>query len=408
MLADKLRDYAHLIAKIGVNVQKGQYVVINAELDQPDFVCILVDECYKLGASRVDVQWNHQLLDKIHTKYRTAQSLASMYQWELDRLEHRVQTLPAMIHLVSEDPDGLVGINQKRYSEANMLRRAITKPYRDRMESKYQWCVAAVPGYKWAKKLFPYAQRARVEDRLWDLILKASRADVDPIKQWEAHNADLKQRCEYLNSLKIKKLHYKASNGTSLTIGLPEGARFVGGREPTLGGVEFNANIPSEEVFTSPLKNDVNGKVVASMPLSYQGELIENFWFEFKDGRVVNYFAEKHPELIEKMLLMDRNAAYLGECALVPYDSPIRKTNVLFYNTLFDENASCHLAFGDSYPETLTGFENMTLDEIHEHGLNSSIIHVDFMIGTEDLDITALTDSGDKVSIFRRGNWSDN
>jgi len=403
----KLRNYAKLIVKMGVNVRQGQDVVINADLDQPKFIAMLVDECYKAGASRVDVQWNYQPLTKIHTRHRTAEELATFYKWELERLEQRANDLPATIHIVSEDPDGLKGIAQKKFSKANAMRRQIIKPYRDRMDNKYQWCVAAVPGLQWAKKLFPDVKTSKLEETLWEYILKASRADSDPIKQWKKHNAELKKRCEYLNSLKIRRLHYSSSNGTSFTVGIPDGARFVGGAEPTLDGTEFNANIPSEEVFTSPLRNDVNGKIVASMPLSYQGELIENFWFEFKDGKVVDYYAEKNPELLESLLKMDEGSSYLGEVALVPYDSPIRQTGILFYNTLFDENAACHFALGDSYPETLRGFENMSQKELFDHGLNNSIIHVDFMVGTKDLNITALLDNGEKADIFKHGNWAE-
>ena len=406
MQKNKLRAYARLIARIGANVKKGQDVVISAELDQPEFIAVLTDECYKAGAAKVTVQWSYQPLEKIHTRHASVKRLGEVEEWEKARLEHRVQTLPAMIYIISDDPDGLNGVNVEKYSKASSARRSVIKPYRDRMDNKYQWCIAAVPGAKWAKKLFPELRVSSAVEKLWEVILAASRADVDPIAQWEAHNADLKNRCERLNSLGITSLHYTASNGTDFTIGLIPGSRFVGGAEPTLDGQVFNANIPSEEVFTSPMRNKANGKVVASMPLSYQGQLIEGFWFIFKDGKVVEYHADKNEELLGKLLEMDDSSSYLGECALVPYSSPIRKTGILFYNTLFDENAACHLALGDSYPETLVGFESMTREELKERGMNSSVIHEDFMIGTSDMNIDAVCSDGNTVPIFINGNWA--
>ena len=406
MQKSRLRAYARLIARMGVNVKKKQDVVINAALDQPEFITILVDECYKAGAAKVTVQWYHDPLDKIHVRHASLKRLSEVTDWEKARLEYRVNTLPAMIHVISDDPDGLSGINIEKYSKAGAARRSVIKPYRDRMENKYQWCVVAVPGVKWAKKLFPELRASTAVEKLWEVILAASRADEDPIAQWEAHNADLKARCEKLNSLDICSLHYRSSNGTDFTVGLIPGSRFVGGAGPTLDGVMYDANIPSEEVFTSPMRGKAEGTVVASLPLSYDGQLIENFRFVFKDGKVVEHHAEKNEELLGKMLDMDEGSRYLGECALVPYDSPIRKTGILFYNTLFDENAACHLALGDSYSETLEGFENMTREELKERGMNSSIIHEDFMIGTEDLNIDAICRDGKTVPIFRRGNWA--
>lgn len=406
MQKKKLRAYASLIAKMGVNIKKGQDVVINAELDQPEFICMLVDECYKCGARRVDVQWSHQPLTKINVRHMSLKTLSALENWELERLEHRVNTLPAMIHIISDDPDGLRGINQEKFSKASQRKYGIIKPYRDRMTNKYQWCVAAVPGVKWAKKLFPNDTKNRAVEKLWDLILKASRADTDPLTQWEEHNKDIHEKCEYINSLNLVSLHYTSSNGTDFTVGLAPGTRFLGAAEPTSDGILYNANIPSEEIFISPMRGVAEGVVYSSMPLSYQGELIDNFKLVFKNGRVVEYSAEQNEELLGKMLSMDEGASYLGECALVPYDSPIRQTGVLFYNTLFDENASCHLALGDAYPETLTDFDNLTMEEYREHGMNSSIIHEDFMIGTRDLSIVGITANSKKVQIFKNGNWA--
>ena len=243
-------------------------------------------------------------------------------------------------------------------------------------------------------------------EKLWEAILSTSRVDDDPIKAWEEHNCDLKARCEYLNSLGIETLHYTAKNGTDLKVGMIEEAIFCGGAETTHKGVDFNPNIPTEECFISPKKGVAEGIVYASKPLSYQGQLIDKFWFRFENGKVVDAHAEVNDALLQKMLDMDEGARYLGECALVPYDSPINKTGLLFYNTLFDENACCHLAIGMGFPDTIRDHHEKTLEECRALGVNDSMIHEDFMIGTEDLSITALCRDGKKVQIFRDGTWA--
>ncbi|MBR3988867.1 MAG: aminopeptidase [Clostridia bacterium] len=406
MQKSKLRAYAHLIARKGVNIQKRQSVIIEAELDQPEFIEILVDECYKAGASKVDVRWSHQALTKLNVRHQTLKNLTTVEDWELERMKHQEETLPARIVILSDDPDGLKGVNMDKYSKASQARRKAFKPYRDRMENKYQWCIAAVPGVKWAKKLFPNDRKSVAVEKLWQAILSASRADIDPIKQWEEHNANIAKRCEYLNSLGVSELRYKSANGTDFTVGLIEGAVFVGGAGGTTKGVMFNANIPSEEVFITPMKGKAEGKVVSTMPLSYESQLIENFSITFKDGKAVEYSAEKNEELLGKLLSMDENAGYLGECALVPFDSPINNSGILYYNTLFDENASCHLALGAGYSECIPGFENMTFEECVEKGCNDSIIHVDFMIGAPDLSVIGVDSNGKETPLFVDGNWA--
>lgn len=307
----------------------------------------------------------------------------------------------------SSDPDGLKGINQEKVAKAQQARYKVLKPYIDDMENKYQWCIAAVPGEAWAKKVFPHLRVNQAVDKLWDAILYTSRANGDnPIEAWNEHNADLKKRCAYLNSLGIDRLHYTSSNGTDFTVGLIEDALFLGGAENTLGNVEFNPNIPSEEVFTSPMKGRADGVVVATRPLSYRGELIENFSIRFEGGKAVEVHAEKNEDLLKSMISMDESAAYLGECALVPYDSPIRNSGIVFYNTLFDENACCHLALGAGFENCIKDYDKYTLEECRQKGINDSIIHVDFMIGSPDLRIDAITRDGKEVAIFKDGNWA--
>lgn len=406
MKKSTLRSYARLIARVGANIQKGQDVIINCGLDQPAFVELLVDECYKAGAKDVEVKFYHQPLEKLHVRHQSVATMAQVEEWEKVRLQHYVDTLPATIHLASEDPDGLKGINQEKMAKARQKRYPIVKSYYDAMENKYQWCIAAVPGVAWAKKLFPNLPKGKAVEKLWEAILSASRVTEDPIKAWDAHNKDLHDRCAYLNSLGIAELHYKGDNGTDLTVGMIPEAEFKGGGDRTIGGVFFNPNIPTEECFISPMRGKAEGIVYATKPLSYQGELIENFSLRFENGKAVEVHAEKNQALLEKMISMDEGAPYLGECALVPVNSPISESGLLFYETLFDENAACHLAVGMGFADTIKGFEDKTLEECRALGINDSMIHVDFMIGYEGLDIDAHTREGKIVPIFRRGHWA--
>ena len=402
-----LRNYAKLIAQKGINVQKGQEVCITSELDQPEFVKILVEECYRAGAGKVIVDWCYQPLTKLNVRWQKEKVLSKVEVWEKARLQHKVDVLPALIYLESEDPDGLKGVNMNKLVKAQQAKRKVSKPYRDQMDNKYQWCIAAVPGAEWAKKVFPNERKSKAIEKLWEAILYTSRATGDPISNWEKHNRDLSERCKFLNSLGIETLEYKSSNGTDFKVGMIETAKFLGGSEKTLGtNVEFNANIPSEEIFITPQKGKAEGIVYSSKPLSYQGQMIENFSVRFEKGKAVEVKAEKNEELLKSIIEMDENSAYLGEVALVPYDSPIRNSGILFYNTLFDENAACHLAFGEGFTNCLEDYDSLTLEECRNRGINDSLIHVDFMIGTEDLNITAVTRKGERVEIFKNGNWA--
>ncbi len=401
-----LKKYAKLIATVGVNVQKGQEVFINADLDQPEFVYMVVEECYRAGAKKVVVDWDYQPLAKLTYRWRTNKTLAEMAEYEEARWKHMADKLPCRIYLISEDPDGLKGINQEKMAKAAQARYKIIKPYRESMENKYQWCIAAVPGAAWAKKLFPKLSKAQAIEKLWEAILSASRVTEDPIEAWKAHNEDLRKRCDYLNSLGIQTLEYRSSNGTDFRVGMMELGEFKGGGDTSLQGIYFNPNIPTEECFISPKKGEAEGIVYSTKPLSYQGQLIENFSIRFEGGKAVEVHAEKNEELLKQLISMDEGAAYLGECALVPYDSPIQNSGLLFYNTLFDENAACHLALGKGFADTIQGFENRTLEECREMGLNESMVHEDFMIGSEDLEIDAHTRDGRIVPIFRKGNWA--
>lgn len=402
-----LREYAKLIVRCGVNVQKGQEVLIHAGLDQPEFVAMVVDEAYKAKAGKVTVNWSYQPLTKLHARYQTVKSLGDVQEWEKMKLQHYVDTVPCRIHLVSDDPDGLKGVNTAKLAKSRQMSYPILKPYSDARNGQEQWCIAAVPGVAWAKKLFPELSRNQAVEKLWEAILLASRVlDGDPIENWAKHNENMANHCKHLNELKIEKLHLFADNGTDLTVGLiPEG-QFCGGGETTKSGIFFNPNIPTEECFTSPKRGEAEGIVHSTKPLSYQGQLIDRFWMRFENGKAVEAHAEIGDEVLQTMLNMDEGARYLGEVAIVPQSSPINLSGLLFFNTLYDENAVCHLAVGMGFMDCLTDYHNRTLEEGRSLGINDSMIHTDFMIGCDSLNIDAICADGKTVRIFENGNWT--
>ena len=401
-----LREYAKLIVRCGVNVQKGQEVLIYADLDQPEFVKLVVEEAYKAKAKKVTVEWNYQPLAKIHVRYQSVTTMGTVTDFQKARQQHYCDTLPARIHLISEDPDGLKGMDMAKMAKARKMSYPILKPYVDQREGKQQWCIAAVPGAAWAKKVFPGLRTSVAMEKLWEAILFTSRVTDDPIGEWEKHNKNLHDRCEYLNSLGIDKLHFTADNGTDLTVGMIPEAVFCGGGETSRQGIYYNPNIPTEECFISPKRGEAEGIVYSTKPLSYQGQLIDNFSIRFEKGKAVEAKAEVGEELLNTMISMDEGAAYLGECALVPEKSPIAESGLLFYNTLFDENAACHLALGMGYADTIRDHHNKSLEECRQLGINDSMIHEDFMIGCASMNIDAITRDGKTIPIFRQGNWA--
>ena len=408
-----LKAYAKLIARSGVSVRKKDIVIINAGLDQPEFVNMVVEECYRAGAQKVIVDWSYPAVSKTNIKYQKPAVLGAVERFEEERLKYRLEKNPAMIYLLSDDPDAFKGIDQKKYANAMKKRMKVIKPYRDQMDNKYKWCIAAVPGTAWAKVVFPGVRVSVAIEKLWEAILYTSRVIdkdgnlLDPIAEWDKHNASFAEKCRVLNEAELVSLEYKASNGTNFKVGLMEQGSFLGGGEYTLGTHEyFNPNIPTEEVFTTPKAGECEGVVYSSMPLSYNGEIIDNFCMRFEGGRIVEATAEKNQELLREMIGMDEGAAMLGECALVPYDSPIRNSGIMFYETLFDENASCHLAIGRGFTNTVKNYSQYTNEQMKEMGVNDSSIHVDFMIGTADMSIVGIKKNGERFEIFKDGNWA--
>ena len=407
-----LREYARLLVKNGIAVKKGDIVIVNAGLDQPEFVKMVVEECYREKAARVMVEWSYLPLTKLNVNNMNKKLLGRVEAFEEEKLKYRLEHNVAMLHIVSDDPDGLKGINQKKYAESMSERMKVIKPYRDAMDNKYKWCIAAVPGREWAKKVFPGERTSVAIEKLWNAILLASRVIdkdgnlLDSDIEWYKHNTGFNRRCKILNEAGLVELRYKAKNGTNLRVGLIEQGSFMGGGENTLGGEYYNPNIPTEEIFTSPKAGVAEGIVYSSMPLSWRGEIIDNFSLRFEGGRVVEVKAEKNEELLKTMVGMDEGASMLGECAFVPYNSPIRESGIMFYETLFDENAACHFAIGRGFTNTIVDYDKYTNEEMNEMGINDSALHVDFMIGTDDLSIIGIKADGSEFVIFENGLWA--
>lgn len=403
-----LKNYAKLIVEVGVNVQKGQDVIINASVDTAYFVKYVVEAAYKAHARSVRVEWGCDSIAKLHYKYQTVETLSDMPEWQKAKMEHRVNTLPAQIHIMSEDPDSMSGIDQEKMTQVRRITGPIMMKYREAMDNKFQWTIVGIPGEAWAKKIFPNLNKTQAVKALWDAILKVTRVNGNPIKNWQEHNANLAVKSKTLNELGIKTLTYKSANGTDFTVDLKPCMIFEAGGAYTLGGVYYNPNMPTEECFTSPDKNSANGVVVATKPLSVMGQLVDNFSFRFENGKIVEVICENevHKGLLEKLISLDEGAARLGEVALVPFDSPVNQTGLLFYNTLYDENACCHLAIGRAFNECIKDFDKLSEEEIKAVDLNTSMIHVDFMIGSEDLSIVAETYDGKTVQIFKDGTWA--
>ena len=401
----RLEAYADLIVRKGLNLDKGQEVLLIAGLDQPEFVRMTVEKCYQAGASKVVVNWTDMATEKLDHIYQSEETLSEVESWVLARWQWRADKLPALLWLDSDDPDGMDGVDQGKRARAQMARFPKIKPFREATENRHQWCIAGIPGKEWAMKVFPGIPAEEAIEKLWEAILAAARANGDGIANWDKHNALIHARCDALNKYNFARLEYKSDNGTDFSVGLMEQGVFAGAAEKDLSGRVFNPNIPSEEIFTTPEKGKAEGILYSSKPLSWQGALIEDFSIRFHEGKVVEVKAAKGQEALEKMVAMDEGAAYLGECALIGCDSPINETGLLFYSTLYDENAACHMALGRGFFDCVKDFDKYTREEMLKMGVNDSMIHVDFMIGNDSLSIDGITRDGEKVAIFRNGKW---
>ncbi|MBP2650287.1 MAG: peptidase aminopeptidase [Firmicutes bacterium] len=403
-----LKKYAKLIVKTGVNLQPGQPLVIVSPIECAYFARVVAELAYQEGASEVTVHWKDELLAKVKFLFAPEKVFEKFPQWEKELYTDSVRAGAAFISIAASDPEILKDVKPDLVAKAQKAASTALAEYREKlMSNQNTWCVVSIPTVAWAKKVFPGMPETEAIEKLWQAILKTVRVDAqDPVVAWDEHKNNLKQKLDFLNTYKFKYLHYKNSLGTDLTVELPENHIWLGGSEYTPGKVEFIANMPTEEVFTVPKRTGVNGTVVSSKPLNYNGNLIENFSLTFKAGKVVDFKAKKGQDVLKNLLANDDGAAYLGEVALVPFDSPISNTNILFYNTLFDENASCHLALGKAYPVCLAGSENMDKDSLIVAGVNDSLVHEDFMVGTKDLEIIGTTAEGAQIPVFKNGNFA--
>jgi len=404
---NNLQKYAELAVKVGVNVQPGQTLVVNATLDAAEFVRLVVKKAYEAGAFTVIVNWNDDSVTRI--KYDLAPDEAFQV-YPVLRAKEQVELAEkgaAFMSVISSSPDLLKGVNPERIANFQKAAGKALAPYRKAVQSdKISWTVIAVPSLEWAAKVFPDEPAENQVNKLWDAIFKAVRADTEnPVNAWKKHDEVLHQKVHYLNEKRYQKLHYTAP-GTDLTIELPEKHLWIGAGSVNESGSEFMANMPTEEVFTVPLKTGVNGTVASTKPLSYGGNIIDRFSITFKNGKIVDVHAEAGEEILKRLVDTDEGSHYLGEVALVPFDSPISQSNILFFNTLFDENASNHLAIGSAYAFCIEGGKKMSSEELAESGLNESLTHVDFMIGSSLMDIDGITADGKVEPVFRAGNWA--
>ena len=406
MELSRLKEYASLLARKGINVQPGEEVWVNCQVDQMEFVRLVVEELYLAGAKRVRVRLSDNEISRIGYKYAKTSELSKVPNYTIAEYKYMVKHNPSMLHIVSDDPDAFKGISQSKLSKVSFSVKKKVKPYRDEMDGKYKWCIAAVPSKAWANKVFPDLSEDEAVEALWKAILSTSRVDGHALDNWDKHNEELMVHRKLLAKLDLQYLEYKASNGTDFKVELMKDVLWGGGVEFTDKGLSYNPNIPSEEVFTSPKAGSIEGIVYSSKPLSYNGQIIDEFWVRFKNGKVSEVGAKKNQKLLEQMVATDEGSHMLGEVALVPYDSPIRNSGILFYETLFDENAACHLALGHGFKELFPEGASISNEEAHKRGLNDSMIHVDFMIGTKDLEIVGTSFNGKKTTIFKDGNWA--
>lgn len=408
ILSPKLDAYAKLLVKKGVAVARGQEMVLNAPVEAADFTRRVVKAGYEAGARHVTVVWGDDEVMRMEYEYAPIEYFETTPSWKREQLNSLAEQGACFLGLLGGDPDALKGIDPAKPAAASRSRNVECDVWRNGMDfGKNAWSLAGVPTRAWAKKVFPDLSDSEAIYRLWTAILSVSRASGDdPQGAWETHNAAFEKNKRVLNERHFDALRYQASNGTDLTVGMTDRHIWEGGAAQTVGGVSFFPNIPTEEVFTSPDRMRVDGIVHSALPLVHQGAIIRDFWFRFEGGTVVDFGAEQGKSVLEHILKTDENARRLGECALISKNSPIRESDLLFYSTLFDENASCHLALGTGFPECYEGGCDMGVEDLLGVGVNHSATHVDFMIGTDDLDITGIAADGEEVPVFVNGQWA--
>ena len=404
----KIREYARLIARTGINVQKGQEIILNCPVEYYEFGRLVIEELYAAGAGEVVVRWNDTFDTRQYYLHADDEHLTTVPDWKADSFLYYSRRGAGYVSIAGSDPEAFKGVDPKRMqTRQSAMNKALIEHYKLQMASEIPWTVAAVPQQKWAAKVFPELPVDEAMAKLWELILKAVRIDTgDAVQAWADHDAFLKSKCKMLNEYAFEKLHYENSIGTDFTVGLVKNHIWEGGSEVAgMTGTVFEANMPTEEIFTMPDCRVAEGTLVSALPLSYHGNLIKNFRLTFHEGQVVDYSAEEGYESLKSLIETDEGSRRLGEVAIVPYSSPISQMKTLFYNTLFDENASCHFALGECYPTTVEGGAAMSEEELAAIGGNQSDNHVDFMVGTADLKITGIKADGQRIVLFENGDW---
>lgn len=404
-----LEKYAKLVVKVGVNLQPDQILVINSPIECADFARVMAAEAFKAGAHDVVVSWGDELLAHSRYEHGSKGLFTEFPEWRQKFYTDYAEQGAAFVSIAARNPEIFQDIDPEKLKLSQQAAGAALLEYRERlMNNQNTWCVVSIPTTGWAQKVFPELATDEAVAKLWEAIFATVRIDAanNPVEAWQDHIAFLQKAAKFMNDHDFASLHYQNSLGTDLTVELPEGHIWAGGAEKAATGVDFAANMPTEEVYSLPKRDGVNGTVVASKPLIYNGNLIDGFKLVFKAGKVVDFSATKGEQILKDLLATDEGSSYLGEVALVPYDSPISQSGILFYNTLFDENAACHLALGKAYPTCLKGGEAMDSVTLLQHGVNDSLVHEDFMIGTRDLSIIGTTRSGEKVTVFANGNFA--
>ena len=407
-LSDQLDRFATLLVRKGAAIKPGQELVLQAPVERADFVRRVVAAAYRAGAGHVTVLWGDDEVSRLTYENVDIDWFRTVPAWEREQLNSLAEAGAAFLFLDGSDPAALKGIDPAKPATRRKARNEQCKSFRDGMDfGRNVWCIAGVPVAAWARTVYPDLSEAEAVYRLWVAILSTSRADGDdPESAWETHNASFEKKKRFLNEHRFDALRYRSSNGTDLVVGLAKNHIWDGGAGRTQSGVVFFPNIPTEEVFTSPDRNRADGIVHSALPLAHGGQLIRDFWLRFEGGRVVEFGAAEGEDVLRQIIEADEHSASLGECALISKNTPIRQTETLFFNTLFDENASCHLALGMGFPECVKGGLDMNKDELLAAGINQSVVHVDFMIGTDDMDIWGVAEDGTETPVFVNGQWA--
>ncbi|MDK7376247.1 aminopeptidase [Peptoniphilus harei] len=404
---DYIEKYVELILKVGLKIKNGDKLVVRCPIEARDFAVECTRKSYELGAGEVVVDYRDQLISRLKYENESLDVLTDIPKHKVDKENYYMEKKAKYLSVTGSDPDAFKGVDAEKLFKSNLANSKALRDFSAKMMANYvSWIVVGASIPSWATKVFPDLEEGEAVRRLWFEIFNSVRLfEEDPIKALENHVDNLNRYSKFLNDAKFEKLIYKSQKGTDLEVGLPKGYIFAGAGDVNSDGEEFIANMPSEEVFSAPRLDGVNGKVYSTLPLNYNGNLIEDFYLVFKDGEVVDYDAKAGKEYLKNILDTDEGAKRLGEVALVSYNTPISMRKVLFYNTLYDENASCHFALGKSYPTCLEGGEKLSIEELKERGMNDSLTHVDFMVGDETTEIIGVKENGEEVQIFKEGNF---